>query len=220
MHYASSCSNLVPWMKNKQNLRPIQNFLPGWIYSIEKRRYKMPTYTVTKTDVSSKGKPRVYFDNRHAWQDAYYVSPNIQSPEVGMTIEADTASQTFAGAKGATWFLNGWKPKDVSGLAPSVVQEYREKIKPSKGWAIEPGDLSRFASNVVGSAIAANLIKTPTDLHPWIATAYSALQGLREGKPVDFEDKFPMDFVESRERDNEDDRFDGDPGPAADDIPF
>ena len=151
----------------------------------------MPTYTVTKTDVSSKGKPRVYFDNRHAWQDAYYVSPNIQSPEVGMTIEADTASQTFAGAKGATWFLNGWKPKDVSGLAPSVVQEYREKIKPSKGWAIEPGDLSRFASNVVGSAIEAKLIEKPEDVEVWAAAAYRAAESLRTGNIKDFNDVVP-----------------------------
>jgi hypothetical protein len=167
--------------------------------------------TVTKADVSKNGAPRVYFDNKHAWSDAYYLGKRTEAPAVGVTIDADTSSSEFKGK--VYWYLNKWKiattdkPVGTDPPVQSATKPQTQILPPvvSKHWMIDYGDLSRFVSNVVGSAIAAGLIKRPTDIHPWIAAAYSALQGLREGKPVDFEDVWMApEPVELGEREDED----------------
>jgi hypothetical protein len=198
--------------------------------SIEKRRKNVPRHLVTKSDASKSGAPRVYFDNKHDWADAFYVSKKIEAPVVGRTIDAETASSNFQGK--TYWYLNSWKPVEMPvaqispmvnppGPSPAVTyQVHQEPSKPPSGWPIEAGDCSRFVSNVLGSAIAAGLVKRPTDIHPWVATAYTALQGLRAGKPVDFDDAMRLpDPVEPGGYDDEEGsgRFDGDPGPE---VPF
>ena len=162
----------------------------------------MPTVIVTKIDTSKNGKPRVYFENKHNWQDSYYIGNKCNGiPTVGQQIEADTSQVTFPNAKGPTWFLNSWKPVQAQQVAQQMTQGQQIQTpaingtytpKPVMGWPDVPtGDLSRFVSNLVGTAIAAGLIKTPNDIAPWTAAAYRAGNDLRTGKVRDFDDPVP-----------------------------
>jgi hypothetical protein len=56
------------------------------------------------------------------------------------------------------------------------------QVKAPAGWDIPTGDLSRFASNIVGQAITAGLIKTPEQVAAWTWAAYKAAEALRSGK--------------------------------------
>lgn len=157
----------------------------------------MPISTVTKIDQSKTGKTRVYLDNKHNWSDAYYLGRNMDAPPMNQTIEANTTSKTFQrpdGSSATTWFLNAWKPVNVAkeSNGTAVPASAIVPIPSDKAWKIDFGDCSRFVSNVVGSAIAAGLIKDSADIHPWIVQAYEALQGLRSGKPVEFNDRFTL----------------------------
>ena len=149
----------------------------------------MPRVTVTKIDVSTKGKPRVYFDNKHNWQDAVYIGQDCgPPPPVGWIIDADTSSKRFQNAKSDTWFLNRWT------AAQQQVAPAKQELAPAQqqlGWDIPTGDLSRFASNIVGQAITAGLIKKPGDVAGWTAAAYRAAECLRSGKVQDFDDELP-----------------------------
>lgn len=157
----------------------------------------MAIVTVTKTDKTQKGKDRVYFDNRHGWVDAFYVGQRCPLPQVGQTIDPLTSSKDFNGDGKLTWFLNDWKPANGVPQTPNQTLPPQTGGAPKtggdtrKGWAIDYGDLSRFVSNVVGSAIAANRIEKPSDMAPWIASAYRALEAVREGKILDFDDEPP-----------------------------
>lgn len=197
--------------------------------------------TVTKTDKTQKGKDRVYFDNRHGWTDAYYVGQKCPIPAVGQLIDPMTSSKDFDGNGKLTWFLNDWKPvthpiedKDGISVDPALAKKYPEVgdvrrygavvTERPKGWAIDYGDLSRFVSNIVGSAIAANLIKQPSDLAPWIAYSYRALEAVREGKPIDFDDpvsKIVIPEEEAPDPTEPQGYEEGDPGIQSDeDIPW
>jgi hypothetical protein len=154
------------------------------IETILKRIAKMPLVTVTKADTSKGGAPRVYFDNKHDWKDAYYVGKKIEAPAVGLTIEANTSSRDYQGK--TYWYLNSWNapnpPKNFTAASPP---------KP-KGWDIDYGDLSRLVSNIIGSAIEAKLINDPDEIGIWVAAAYRAGETLRSGKIQDFHDR--IDF--------------------------
>jgi len=168
--------------------------------------------TVTSAGLSSNGKPYVCLDGD---KTRYYVSQKIESPAVGAVIDADTSSKRFDGAKFDTWFLNSWKAPTVKSAA-EVKQEIAQKALPPPvvnpgSWMIDYGDCSRFVSNVVGSAIGAGLIKEPGDIHPWICDAYKALQGLRMGQPVEFNDKFRIpDERPGPSRDEQEEEFESD----------
>jgi hypothetical protein len=175
-------------MQIKRSWRPIQIILSGWIGWMSRWRGNMPIVTVTKIDQTKAGRTRVYFDSRHSFSDGFLLGQGA-APPMGAVIEANTASSDYQGK--VYWYLNGWKlaaqpekpvqtPTSTLILPPVV----------TKHWAIEPGDCSRFVSNVLGSAIEAGLVKIPSDLHPWVASAYAALQGLRQGKPIDFQDQW------------------------------
>jgi hypothetical protein len=144
------------------------------------------TVKVTKIGKSGKGKPIVYFDNRHGQTDGYLVNSKCYTPQEGMTIEADTASSSFEGK--TFWWLNGWKevksatasgPSQDTGNGRSAPES--PQAQPQKGWDIQSGDLSRYASNIVASAITAGLIKSPTDIYAWANAAYKSAEGLRRG---------------------------------------
>jgi hypothetical protein len=162
----------------------------------------MPRVTVTKADVSTKGKPRVYFDNKHNWQDSVYIGNECgPAPAVGMVIDADTSSKRFPDAKSDIWFLNRWTQVALAANGAAQQQATPQPIiapqmaaptqKPHAGWDIPSGDLSRFASNIVGQAITAGLIKKPGDVAGWTAAAYRAAECLRSGKVQDFDDELP-----------------------------
>lgn len=175
--------------------------------------------TVTKADKSKNGKDRVFFDNRHNWQDAYYVSAKCAVPAVGQVIEPETSSKDFNNDGKLTWFLNAYKPAgSVNANTAAVLSaELGKKVEiKDKGWDIPTGDLSRFVSNVLGSAIAANRIEFPSEMAPWIAAAYRALEGLRAGKPLETDELLlPLapDSTEDQGYDPEDPGFEEDPIP-------
>jgi hypothetical protein len=184
----------------------------------------MAVVTVTHADKSKSDKDRVYFGGRHNWQDAYYVSTKIPVPAVGSIIDATTVSKDFNGK--TTWFLNAWKP--ASGVPHEAVQGTRVVAGsggggtlaihvPVKGWDIPTGDLSRFVSNVIGSAIAAELIRVPPDMGPWIAEAYRVLEAVRSGKILDW--SFTLADTMQESGDEPVDPQSGEPE-FDDDIPF
>lgn len=149
----------------------------------------MPIHTVTKADTSKGGAPRVYFDGKHDWKDAFYVSKKITAPEVGAVIDANTASNDYQGK--TYWYLNGWKLAQGAQNGAPTPNATLGKPSTFKGWNIDAGDLSRFVSNVVGSAIAAQFITDPEQIGPWVAAAYRAGEQLRNGKVQDFNDPLP-----------------------------
>lgn len=212
-------------MSSKNYLRPMRDILSGskvlknWIWVgncwIEERKGKMRT--VTKLGKSKKGTVTVFFDNQHDYSDAYYCSQKIQPPSVGDVGEAQVTSKTFDDGK-EIWFLNGWKPVNVAkeSNGTAVPASAIVPIPSDKAWKIDFGDCSRFVSNVVGSAIAAGLIKDSADIHPWIVQAYEALQGLRSGKPVEFNDRFTLPDEPLSSGANRPQFEDGDPGPDVD----
>ena len=166
--------------------------------------------TVTYQDKSKSGKDRVYFDGKNNWQEAFYVGQKCNGvPPMGATIDADTSSKDFNGH--TTWFLNRWKPVNQSANPQSSASAPPQKF--IAGWDIPTGDLSRFVSNVIGSAIAAGLIKLPTDIAAWVAASYDAGNALKSGKVEHFNDPVPK-FVEPDP--TEEQGFDDDSDP----IPF
>jgi hypothetical protein len=171
--------------------------------------------TITHADKSKSGKDRVYFNGKNNWQEAYYVGNRCESvPPVGATIDADTSSSDFKGK--TVWFLNRWKPvrtepnpapQRLAGGMSDQAQELAAKSfgptdaqarsimaaqqKP-KGWSDLPtGDMLRYVSNVVGTAIEACLIKEPKELAPWCAAAYRSAEALRSGDVPEFDNDVP-----------------------------
>src|SRR6202012_5136536 len=130
---------------------------------------EMATVTVTKVGKSRSNKDVVYFDNKHDFQDAYYIGNKCPSiPQVGQLIEPSASSSEFRG--NTYWYLNSWKGVGTSPARPVDTPQGSDQSaprEPLKGWDIQSGDLSRYVSNVVGSAIAAGLIKTPLQLLEW-----------------------------------------------------
>lgn len=186
----------------------------------------MPIVTVTKSDASKSGAPRIYFDNKHNWQDAIYCS-KVAQPSVGMVINADLTSSEFPKGSGKMlWHLNAWKqaegnkagtvPSDTAQSAPVASGSLPNRLANSKGWNIDSGDLSRLASNLMASAIAAGLVKEPHQLMVWAAGAYRAAESLRSGKVEDFNDEITITGPDPAERHD----FDEDPGPTDEDVPF
>ena len=146
----------------------------------------MPTMTVTKVGQTRSGKPCVYFDGKSDYSDAYYLGSKTEMPPEGAVIEAVTASSDF---KGKTyWYLNSWKLANGA-MQPKAAPQTQGSLPVAVGWRIDPSDLCRFASNVVGQAITAGLIKTPNDLAPWIHAAYKAGESLKSGDPKPFDDE-------------------------------
>ena len=204
----------------------------------------MPVMTLTKTDTSKKGSRRAYFNNNHGWQDAFYVGRDCERlPPIGTTIDADTTSNRYDGAKADTWFINGWRAASQASYAetmkpapaakagypiamqaqqsapqPAAAQQMQQTIAKPSGWALEPDSLSRLLSNVLGAAIAADKIKEPQDITRWVSYAYRALEAVREGKPLDFDDPVPRfaDPAEEHGYPEPGDDIDG----AGDPIPF
>jgi len=139
----------------------------------------MPTVKVTKIGKARSGKPIAYFDNKHGQTDGYLVGDKCQVPAEGMTIDAETKSWDYRGV--TYWGLNDWK--QVKSPASAVGAAARSNGASHQGWDIQSGDLSRFVSNLVGSAIAAGMIKEPIDIHRWTKSAYGAAQSLLAGFP-------------------------------------
>lgn len=157
----------------------------------------MSIVTVTKVGTTRSGKPCVWFNGEDGYDNAFYLGKKTESPPVGAVIEADTVSSDYQGK--TYWYLNGWTlskaqttPPATPVAAPVQSPPGTGQSRPQAGWDIQSGDLSRFVSNVVGSAIAAGLIKKPDDIHPWVYMAYKAGEGMRSGDQKYFEDSVPF----------------------------
>jgi hypothetical protein len=151
----------------------------------------MILFTVTRADTSKNGKPRVYFDNRHGWKDAYYVSAKIAPPPVGAQIDAEVTSADFNGDGKQTWFLNSWKACAATSAAPiqapapaaAPVQPSLPIAAPATPAAATAPEFTftepelRFISNVVGQAILAKTITEPGHLSAWFGAAKALLFG-------------------------------------------
>jgi hypothetical protein len=197
--------------------------------------------TVTNIDTSKNGKTRIFFNGRGNWQDAHYLGSRCVAPGLGMTIDADVSGKDFRNDGKMTYFLNSWKPAPAANGAAQQMSQITQirpgsdsgqigsvnmqgpqpgyiPPKPPSGWDIPTGDLSRFVSNVIGSAIAANLIKTPSDIAQWVGASYRAAESLRSGDVPEFDSDVPR-FVEpdAAERQGFEE---GDPGFDSDAPPF
>jgi hypothetical protein len=178
----------------------------------------MPIVKVTGKDQSQNGKWRVYFDGKTGWSNAFYVGSKCAVPDVGMTIDANTTSTDFHGK--TYWYLNSWKlvREPNSGAANHPSQDRGNGQLPvidapaqaRNVWDIQSGDLSRYVSNIVGSAIAAGHIKRPCDVWAWARAGYVTANHLRSGDWSGLEERDPN---EGQDRDQG--------GELADDeIPF
>jgi hypothetical protein len=148
----------------------------------------MPTHTVTKADTSKGGAPRVYFDNKHDWKDAYYVSKKIEAPLVGQSIDANTASSDYQGK--TYWYLNGWKPAGQP-EAPTTVQVSSTRLLPSKGWNLDSKDRAIILEVVLKAAFDKGLIGIPEEMAPWFERTYRYVEGVSNGKPIALDEPLP-----------------------------
>lgn len=169
---------------------------------------------VTKIGKARSGKPIVYFDHKHGQTDGFLVSQTCKVPAEGMTIEADTKSWDYRGE--TYWGLNDWK--QVRDQSPQAFNSNNGQTPlvdaPAKalaGWDIQSGDLSRYASNIVASAITAGLIKQPSDIAVWSKAAYRAGEALKAGD---------MQGPDPSTHSGDPGREDGDPGFDGRDTPF
>lgn len=151
----------------------------------------MMTATVTKLDQTKNGKPVVYFDNKHDYKDAYFLGKSMPPP-MGSVIEVDTKASDFNGK--TLWFVQSWKFASGQQSAPQPMQANPTTYAPAHpqpapapsqsvpaGLLMEPGDVLRFISNVVGQAINAKTIDDPQDIGAWAAEALSVARKLRDG---------------------------------------
>jgi hypothetical protein len=199
----------------------------------------MAVVTVTHADQSKSGKQRIFIGGKNNWQDGIYVGQRCASvPPVGATIDANMSSKTFPDGR-QMWFLNSWAAVDgrqngavnspqsaannPAGSIPapggaqgdatgSSTGALRVAPAPTiKGWPDLPtGDMLRWVSNVVGSAIAAQLIRTPSDIAQWVGASYRAAESLRSGDVPEFDSDVPR-FTEPDPADRQ--GFEeGDPG--------
>jgi hypothetical protein len=190
--------------------------------------------TITHKDTTQNGKDRVYFDGKNDWKDAYYIKQGLYAPSVGSMVEVETHAWTPPGKNVAVWYLDSWKAAPASAAVgasqrpqaptPSPARGNGQSApveahaQPLKGWDIQSGDLSRYASNIVASAITAGLIKQPHQIVGWAAAAYTSGNSLREGL---FVRKLPSQMADFGDPNENQDR---DPDEGRDysdkDLPF
>ncbi len=142
-------------------------------------------HTVTKHGTTKSGKPVVYFDNRHGFQDMVFLG-DTEAPPVGAVVDTDIASSTRDGK--TFHFLNGW------GLAPNSPPQDHWKPptttpanaapsgpEPVKGYT-EPERM--FISNICAAAISAGKIEDPVDLPAWVNAALYAIRNATGALPT------------------------------------
>ncbi len=167
----------------------------------------MNLHTVTKIGVTKSGKPVVYFDNKHGYQDMIFLGKTM-APPVGAVIDTEMVSQSRDDK--TFWFLNKW------GMAPNTMQQSiasqiegaqmvsrapeSRPLPMNNGTAPigasppmsapsapynEPERL--WMSNIVAAAINAGCVKSPVDLITWTNGALTALRLVRVAKDTGFD---------------------------------
>ena len=151
----------------------------------------MPTLTVSEIGQTKSGRATV-----RCGKDKFYCGNGVPVPPVGATILADTSDGSFDGEGGkrvTMWYLNKWEPAAGQQSAPQAMQANPTTYAPAHpqpapvasaaavGLPMEPGDVLRFISNVVGQAISAKTIADPMDITAWAAEALSVARKLRDG---------------------------------------
>jgi len=139
----------------------------------------MQTYTVTHSDKSQKGTPRVYFDRKHHWTDAYYLK-DCDMPPLGAVIEVKTHSWRPPNAREDMWFLDDWQlVKDQPpAAAVAAVQQASAAETRTREQTAQDDMVLRFVSNAVGSAIECGRCEKPEQIQAWATAALTAAQSV------------------------------------------
>lgn len=125
---------------------------------------------VTAFETSRNGKPKIKIDN--TWMFAGRC--DLGGMKVGDRVEY--VSEEF-GSPGQ----NGKRPVGLQKWRPVM----NGAGEPEKGSTVTDADILRSVSNVVGSACAAGIIKTPAELRAWFESAYAGFvfMGAKEREP-------------------------------------
>lgn len=119
----------------------------------------------TVTDIENKnGKIRVAVDRK--WYGTSKCKPDPNQITKGLIIQFEGNSWEYQGK--TYWGINKWR---AVGEAQYPSQQ-RLSSTPS-GSTVTDGDILRSVSNVLGHAVAAGAIKTPTELTQWFVPAYN-----------------------------------------------
>ncbi len=137
----------------------------------------MATHTVTHADRSQRGTPRVYFDNKHHWQDAYCLK-DCDQPPLGSVIEVKTHSWRPPDGKNEIWFLDDWRlaEKQPEPAAIAATQKASAKEALTREQTVQDDMVLRFVSNLVGHAIECGKVDSPARIQEWAGAALSAAQ--------------------------------------------
>lgn len=143
--------------------------------------------TITHSDTSKSGKPRVYFDGKNDWKDAYLLGAKCPDPPKGVPIEVQTHSWRPDNGKYDMWFLDSFKVVEGPVAAPQPAQA--AQVRPSTPVPAAPGapysePERMFVSNIVAAAINAGAVKSPVDLISWCNGALTALRNVKVVPPT------------------------------------
>lgn len=150
---------------------------------------------------TSKGAPYIVVNGTRLYASQCKTPPTGLT--VGMKIDFDATPFGDTGRDGKRPMgLNSWKPVvDAQG-------------KPETGSTVTDADILRSVSNVVGSACAAGVVKTPQELAAWFGAAYFGFMGMgkagqdrQPGADDDLDDSAELAaLAESRRQNMTDDR--------------
>jgi hypothetical protein len=114
----------------------------------------------------------------NSWKEVKGQAAPQQSPASSGNANQNAAQQPLPqnGSSG-----NGALNRLTDGIAKNPSLPFINVPAKLAGWDIQSGDLSRYASNIVASAITAGLIKEPAQVVSWAAAAYTSGNSLREG---------------------------------------
>lgn len=157
----------------------------------------MPTLQVSEIGTTKSGRAKI-----RCGKDVYYCGNGVPTPPVGSTILADTSDGSFDGEGGkriAMWYLNKWQFADSAQQPIHAQPELTKAASPAPsapqyspaGLPLDPGDVMRFISNVVGQAISAKTISDPEDIWGWAHTALNVARALRDGTRLEGKPKPP-----------------------------
>jgi len=157
----------------------------------------MPTLQVSEIGTTKSGRAKI-----RCGKDVYYCGNGVPTPPVGSTILADTSDGSFDGEGGkriSMWYLNKWQFADGAqqpihaqpGLTQAAPAATPAPQSSQAGLPMEPGDVLRFISNVVGQAISAKTISDPEDVWGWANTALNVARALRDGTKLEGKPKPP-----------------------------
>lgn len=131
--------------------------------------------TVQELGTTQKGSPKVKIGG--TW---HYPGRNCSTQGLSVGLEIDYQTKAFTAGDKVLSGLELWR---VAGDAPAPLPAPKANGKASTGY-IDPAHMP-FVSNTVAHAIAAGLLKSPSEVRPWVEACHSALT-------FPFDDKIPF----------------------------